>query len=184
MSGGEAQRVKLAAELARPSTGRTLYLLDEPTTGLHFDDIHKLLEVLNRLVDLGNTVIVVEHNLDVIKTADWVIDLGPEAGPGGGRIVAEGTPEDSHCRMAEPGALPHRRGLAPVLEAGPHRERPRFDPHAALQPRLATSNSKPSARTRPCPGRPTAVAGTRTIASPPRASRVAGTAASSTGSTN
>src|SRR6202007_897658 len=78
LSGGEAQRVKLAAELARPNTGRTLYLLDEPTTGLHFDDIHKLLEVLNRLVDLGNTVIVVEHNMDVIKTADWIIDLGPE----------------------------------------------------------------------------------------------------------
>ncbi len=94
LSGGEAQRVKLAAELARPSTGRTLYILDEPTTGLHFDDVHKLLEVLNRLVDLGNTVIVVEHNLDVIKTADWIIDLGPEAGPGGGRIVVEGTPEE------------------------------------------------------------------------------------------
>src|SRR5258707_9944106 len=93
LSGGEAQRVKLAAELSRPNTGRTIYLLDEPTTGLHFDDVHKLLEVLNRLVDLGNTVIVVEHNLDVIKTADWIIDLGPEAGQGGGYVVAQGTPE-------------------------------------------------------------------------------------------
>src|SRR5207247_8320348 len=93
-SGGEAQRVKLAAELSRPNTGRTVYLLDEPTTGLHFDDIRKLLDVLNRLVDLGNTVIVVEHNLDVIKTADWIIDLGPEAGDAGGYIVAQGTPED------------------------------------------------------------------------------------------
>ena len=94
LSGGEAQRVKLAAELARPDTGRTLYLLDEPTTGLHFDDIAKLLDVLNRLVDLGNTVVVIEHNLDVIKTADWIIDMGPEAGDGGGYVVAAGTPED------------------------------------------------------------------------------------------
>ncbi|MEN6407351.1 MAG: excinuclease ABC subunit UvrA, partial [Thermoguttaceae bacterium] len=93
LSGGEAQRVKLAAELARPDTGQTLYLLDEPTTGLHFDDIAKLLDVLNRLVDLGNTVVVIEHNLDVVKTADWVIDLGPEAGEQGGYLVAAGTPE-------------------------------------------------------------------------------------------
>ena len=94
LSGGEAQRVKLAAELARPSTGRTIYLLDEPTTGLHFDDIAKLLDVLNRLVDAGNTVLVVEHNLDVIKSADWVIDMGPEAGPGGGAVVVAGSPEE------------------------------------------------------------------------------------------
>ena len=94
LSGGEAQRVKLAAELARPQTGRTLYLLDEPTTGLHFDDIDKLLTVLNSLVARGNTVVVIEHNLDVIKTADWIVDLGPEAGHQGGRIVIEGTPED------------------------------------------------------------------------------------------
>src|SRR5918911_2683195 len=86
LSGGEAQRVKLAAELGRPNTGRTIYILDEPTTGLHFDDIRKLLDVLNRLVDLGNTVIVVEHNLDVIKSADWVIDIGPEAGDRGGEV--------------------------------------------------------------------------------------------------
>jgi excinuclease ABC subunit A len=111
LSGGEAQRIKLARELARRGTGRTLYILDEPTTGLHFDDVRKLLEVLQRLVDAGNTVLVIEHNLDVIKTADHVIDLGPEGGPAGGRLVAQGTPEQvARVRESHTG-----RSLAPIL---------------------------------------------------------------------
>ena len=112
LSGGEAQRVKLSSELQKRSTGRTVYVLDEPTTGLHFEDIRKLLLVLGRLVDAGNTVLVIEHNLDVIKTADWLVDMGPEGGSRGGIVVAEGTPEtvaahpDSHTG----------RFLAPLLE--------------------------------------------------------------------
>jgi excinuclease ABC subunit A len=93
LSGGEAQRIKLARELSKRQTGRTFYLLDEPTTGLHFDDVRKLLDVLQRLVALGNTVVVIEHNLDVMKTADWIIDLGPDGGEDGGRVVVCGTPE-------------------------------------------------------------------------------------------
>jgi len=112
LSGGEAQRLKLASELARRATGRTIYILDEPTTGLHFADIHKLLEVLVRLRDARNTLVVIEHNLEVIKTADWVIDLGPEGGEGGGRIVAEGTPEDiAACPASHTG-----RYLKAILE--------------------------------------------------------------------
>lgn len=93
LSGGEAQRIKLATELSKRSTGKTIYILDEPTTGLHFADVHKLVEILHRLADGGNTVIVIEHNLDVIKTADYIIDMGPEGGDGGGTVIAEGTPE-------------------------------------------------------------------------------------------
>jgi excinuclease ABC subunit A len=113
LSGGEAQRVKLATELSKRATGKTVYLLDEPTTGLHFADVEKLLEVLHRLVDNGNTVIVIEHNLDVIKTADWIIDLGPEGGSGGGSVVGEGTPEEiAHVDASHTG-----RYLRELLEA-------------------------------------------------------------------
>ena len=104
LSGGEAQRVKLSTELSKIQTGKTIYILDEPTTGLHFEDIRMLLKVLSQLADKGNTVIVIEHNLDVIKTADWIIDLGPEGGDGGGKIIAQGTPEDiitKHIKTSE-----------------------------------------------------------------------------------
>jgi excinuclease ABC subunit A len=115
LSGGEAQRIKLARELSKRQTGRTIYILDEPTTGLHFDDVRKLLDVLQRLVDLGNTVLIIEHNLDVIKQADWVIDLGPEGGQGGGRIVAQGSPEQiARSRKSYTG-----QALGRVLHLGP-----------------------------------------------------------------
>jgi excinuclease ABC subunit A len=129
LSGGEAQRVKLASELARPDTGRTLYILDEPTTGLHLDDTCKLLDVVHRLADLGNTVIIIEHNLEVIKTADWLIDMGPEAGLGGGEVVAAGPPEElAAAPRSLTGAI-----LMGVLAAGPYAERARFDPKAAAK---------------------------------------------------
>ncbi|MEX1040039.1 MAG: excinuclease ABC subunit UvrA [Pirellulaceae bacterium] len=150
LSGGEAQRVKLAAELARPDTGRTLYLLDEPSTGLHFEDLKRLLDVFHRLVDLGNTVVVIEHNLDLIKQADWVLEMGPEAGGGGGQLVTCGTPEDivAHSKRfaalakklkSEDSTLTDKSGtvvlrshtgeaLAPILKTGPYEERPAYDP--------------------------------------------------------
>jgi excinuclease ABC subunit A len=112
LSGGEAQRVKLSKELSRRATGKTLYILDEPTTGLHFEDVRKLLEVLHALVEQGNTVVVIEHNLDVIKTADWVIDLGPGGGVNGGRIIAEGPPE----KIASVAVSATGQYLRPMLE--------------------------------------------------------------------
>ncbi len=128
LSGGEAQRLKLAAELGRPNTGRTIYFLDEPTTGLHFEDLRKLLGVLHRLVDLGNTVICIEHNLELLKTADYVIDLGPEAGDQGGIVVAAGPPET----VAQAAASHTGRLLRKILAAGPHRERKPFEPHRSV----------------------------------------------------
>ena len=118
LSGGEAQRVKLSKELSRRATGRTLYILDEPTTGLHFEDVRKLLEVLHSLVEQGNTVVVIEHNLDVVKTADWVIDIGPEGGDGGGEIVAVGPPE----AIAKEKRSHTGRFLAEVLKRRPQQK--------------------------------------------------------------
>jgi excinuclease ABC subunit A len=129
LSGGEAQRVKLSRELGKVQTGRTLYVLDEPTTGLHFEDIKRLLSVLQRLVDSGNTVVVIEHNLDVVKCADWILDLGPEGGAGGGAVVCTGTPEE----VATISSSHTGRFLAPLLATAPRvlaprrRERARSD---------------------------------------------------------
>ncbi|MEO6015083.1 MAG: excinuclease ABC subunit A, partial [Devosia sp.] len=120
LSGGEAQRVKLSKELTRRATGRTLYMLDEPTTGLHFHDIRKLLELLHELVDAGNTVVVIEHNLEVIKTADWIIDMGPEGGDGGGEVVGIGTPED----IAENKRSYTGKFLKEVMARRPAKKRP------------------------------------------------------------
>ncbi|MDP7378475.1 MAG: ATP-binding cassette domain-containing protein, partial [Pirellulaceae bacterium] len=143
LSGGEAQRVKLAAELSRPDTGRTLYLLDEPTSGLHFEDLQKLLVVLHRLVDLGNTVVLIEHNLDVIKSCDWVIELGPEAGDEGGTLVCAGTPEEvvayakrnkvQSKKQAKQPRCHTGEALAPVLKFGPYEHRVAFNADEAIE---------------------------------------------------
>jgi excinuclease ABC subunit A len=143
LSGGEAQRIKLSKELARRATGRTIYILDEPTTGLHFHDVAKLLEVLHELVEQGNTVVVIEHNLEVIKTADWIIDLGPEGGDGGGEIVASGTPEDV---AKEP------RSYTGHYLAEMFKRRPGKAPVASIKPKAKTAKAaaaaKPKAKTK------------------------------------
>jgi len=119
LSGGEAQRVKLALELSKRDTGRTLYILDEPTTGLHFADIELLLRVLHQLCEAGNTIVVIEHNLDVIKTADWLLDMGPEGGSGGGTLLAAGTPEDiAACAASHTGRFLKPLLVAPAVTAG------------------------------------------------------------------
>ena len=146
LSGGEAQRVKLASELQKRSTGRTIYVLDEPTTGLHFEDVSKLLGVLHSLVDKGNTVIVIEHNLDVIKTADWIIDMGPEGGSGGGTVVAEGTPEEVAQVAASHTGSSSRRMLDAARPAGqPAREAARPKARRDARRRSAPPRRPPAA---------------------------------------
>jgi excinuclease ABC subunit A len=159
LSGGEAQRVKLASELQKRATGTTVYVLDEPTTGLHFEDIRKLLLVLQGLADKGNTVIVIEHNLDVIKSADWIIDMGPDGGSGGGLVISEGTPEEV---AADPDSYTGQF-LAPVL-AG----------RGAKPKRAAAAATTRRTTTRPTTAKPATKAATKTAAKPAPRRRKAG----------
>ena len=151
--------MKLATELSRRATGRTVYLLDEPTTGLHFADVEKLLQVLHQLVDAGNTVIVIEHNLDVIKTADWIIDLGPEGGARGGRVIAEGTPEevaatDGLGDRRVPGARPARRAARAAERRHLRRRRPGGSRSRPAPPPAALGRPRPPPPSRRRPRRP------------------------------
>ena len=174
LSGGEAQRVKLATELGKNPTGHTLYVLDEPTTGLHFADIHNLLNVLNRLADMGNTVLVIEHNLDVIKCADWIIDLGPEAGEVGGKVVAVGTPEQlAQVEQSHTGKFLRRMlgsaGASPAVRGGPRRTKvvpytdhePEFALRAAEEPFGGAPNGAGEASALPGPNHAIHVHGAR-----------------------
>ena len=172
LSGGEAQRVKLASELQKRSTGRTVYVLDEPTTGLHFEDIRKLLGVLHSLVDKGNSVLVIEHNLDVIKTADWIVDMGPEGGTKGGTVVATGTPEEiatvaaSHTGGFLREILAHATVAAPPLPAParPRASRATTAPKTSTTPKASTTVRTPAASKAPATPKTSRSAATKAAA--------------------